>query len=815
MTFENSHAAHPPTPGLTTAEIVLERAIFGYERGHRLIGSSIQLDHMTEARLLEMTDPYGWGIFDGRRGPAIAVLPLPELGFVAIARIVPDLEAGRPGAVFSDVLLIKDVDLGRVADPSPLLHLPLRRDLHSTQHKSMEPESGRIRIAEGLRPGALRLQLPLATDVAPGSPLGASVGTRADEATPWPVEWGTTLPLTAEPARELITALYSENSEERTQAAAGDALPSTWLAIVGQIWAQQWPALRKHLAFSTIPVRAEAAAMRWFTLAPLVVESHSNARLRNSEPLYRSHNDKPSWVDVAAFDLHLGQTAYRRFLRAYAPPESGRDGYTAFSILTKAFAELEACRLSSAQRQPKRAVVTHLTRTARLLTTAYPNRAQMRSLKTDVFVPADSEVIGSRAHLDVSTRLATLLTADQKITHSPSRAPIDALVDTATVAQLFDGALRDEQRWGELETALRLSYGFTESTGEQSGSSFGPLLSLISETIGADLRTSSFAEMARLAMAPSDFITAVLRSAPESWARPAIWSASPIVNALIKLLHDSNAIKQHSAQSFSASDLVAAAWDAKVSGDVIAGIVALLGLEAVPTVMDLLQRVDAWLPPDDPWLAILATHTYEVAEWMSAHDPLSSRPLLSFIRVADPRDAAWDRVDPEAWSSLLLCAERAPGHSLQGLAAAFFIAATDRNQKGADLSATAWRAIIRLVRENELDDRAWQILQKSRYLKAEANPDPIYLIDVVADIAVQRQWKESQFRAALPDAAAYDIALRRLATKRSSHHALSFIDRILVDATNSGDAALRGIASTIREIIAPPKTKPKRRRPRK
>ena len=79
---------------------MIDQALLGYDRGHRLLASSLRLPRDAEAALVALSDT------DVRHGRRLTGMPLDSLDRYALIATWPAPDAGRPGAVFAHALLL-------------------------------------------------------------------------------------------------------------------------------------------------------------------------------------------------------------------------------------------------------------------------------------------------------------------------------------------------------------------------------------------------------------------------------------------------------------------------------------------------------------------------------------------------------------------------------------------------------------------------------------------------------------------------------------------------------------------------------------
>lgn len=263
--------------------IKIQQALFGYRDGHNLLVASTPLAPRARQFLATITDSSGPENNKGFEG-AFTGLPVPETDFYALFRTWPAPEMPRPGCVWSHVILVQLADLARI--PS-LFRL------------------GELCARPSVPIDATRYEEPLAIDVP-----------KAEESTaghcdPRRIHW-------------LVRALY-EHPEAGVVILDEESV--SWVNPVFEVWAQQWPRLRREFAFSTGSLSDRRLAGIPFDLqiAPISSErlwrrtGHPTLLLNFPAPTPRSLGETiPQWVDVAEGDLRYeSNRRFRQFLFDY------------------------------------------------------------------------------------------------------------------------------------------------------------------------------------------------------------------------------------------------------------------------------------------------------------------------------------------------------------------------------------------------------------------------------------------------------------------------------------------------------------------
>lgn len=264
---------------LVMSDIRVGQALFGYSKGHRLLAGSVDID-IASARLLRTASDMA---FDGDADEYISVLPVPGLGAQAIIRTWPAVGWVRPGSVWSHVLLLDFVDVGRLETIASVVKL-FRR-----------PAFNQYLDEEGLIDYRRNLQLP----------RNGSSQYRVD----------------ATLATELLSQLYASPKAVSVGVLDTTSAEDTLFAIFDQ----QWPRLRRTFAFRT---RYRTSASSW-NVDLEVVERAAHGT--------SSKQPARDWVATLTEDLRQPSMRFRSFLKRYgAECQSGR---VDMSVLTEVFAD--------------------------------------------------------------------------------------------------------------------------------------------------------------------------------------------------------------------------------------------------------------------------------------------------------------------------------------------------------------------------------------------------------------------------------------------------------------------------------------------
>lgn len=798
---ENSRAGKTPH-----VKARLHQAVFGYRRGHRLLAGSIALDGESMSRLLAVTDPSGWGVFDARAAGGVAVLPMRTLRSVAILRAWPDVTAGRPGAVISHVVFVSMSDLAATNDPSILLNVPSR------------PEAAEDLVAFGQ---PITIDLPTVADEL--SQRDAS----ADIPNPWPIEWHGAPPQTLEPSKHLLAAVYSLDPSGRAKLPS--ISPNIWEAIVGQMWAQQWARLRRSFSFTSIPVRTDGPAKKWFDLAP------QTDTLSNSEQVPTVY---PEWIELAAYDLHIGNSKLREFLRNYGVDEPSPDPFSGFAQLVTIFLRLETAAAESNQAGASSLVrdtlaSMRLSEIGTFIAEQYPERSALARLKEDLFRGDGRTLFGS-----------TLLpSASAKLSASLLLGPVDCLFDAGLLVNSYNELWSNRTQREQLTEALTILDGAGRLGDLRTPES---LLSMIAASAASTLTTSKLEEVD--SPLRKEFLADVLRRRVDLSEEPALWRNGQFANAMVGVLrtHDPDRLaglpspqgiidaaieglaKGPSGEWAEFSDHDAGRASAIIgqeievrpisSGEVLQQLFGLLGSVAVYRTLDLINNQEAILPRASLLMQALASFSSHTVNWLSQKKRVKPPLLATLALTFDPRDAAWAKVDHRHFNNLLEATSDRFDAIVRGESAAFYIAVTEHELGGAETSRVAWRTLIELADAYQLSDRAWSLWSGQDVSDTSSHANRVSrLLDAYASLALKRGWSEESFREGLPSFQLYETALRLLIAKQKEQGASATITRILNAAAHSDDIAIRAVANLVRPLFVsttpakPDKSKKRRR----
>lgn len=248
---------------MNTQSSLIDQCLFGYEDGHRLLASSLQLGEEL-SDLTELSDLASGVVFWGSEGYWTGV-PAPKIGRYALMRTWPAPEMSRPGCVWTHVLLLEPTVLDNVSDLSMLVRL-FNRPM-------------------GLQEVS-RYREPLIFD---------SYGVCPSLSRP---------PAASRVLRDLLTVLYGPGRGKVSVFAPEDADVSVFA-----LWSQQWPRLRRNFRFQTAVTRDHRPPSASRFDIYLQLEDSSNSP---PPPLLID------WVEAAVDDVERGPEGFlRSFLWRY------------------------------------------------------------------------------------------------------------------------------------------------------------------------------------------------------------------------------------------------------------------------------------------------------------------------------------------------------------------------------------------------------------------------------------------------------------------------------------------------------------------
>lgn len=256
-------------------KIHIHQTLHGYDRGHRLLSSSVELSSVAHRTLLYLSDLSGTGRAEGFEA-YLTGYPIFDMGVYALAQTWEAPELERPGCVFTHTLLIGFTELAQIANLNALLVLfrrPNKQFDAATYsvpllHKEMHAKS---RLINEFQTAAL------------------------------------------------LTALYAHGEQPVVIASEQS---TEWEDSILSVWSQMWPRLRRHFLFSTgslgprsldgIPFDLQVIPQRW--------QIRMAREFPDSVWLDAEHagRESPDWLKPLSVDIRAqGITELQKFLRHY------------------------------------------------------------------------------------------------------------------------------------------------------------------------------------------------------------------------------------------------------------------------------------------------------------------------------------------------------------------------------------------------------------------------------------------------------------------------------------------------------------------
>jgi hypothetical protein len=261
--------------------VKVHQCLFGYDDGHRLLASSVQLSLEASSLLLPLSD-LAPGIRLGEVEGYWTGVPIPSVKLYALLRTWPAPEMPRPGCVWTHALVLSSADFGRFVDLAMLSTLAVRPGL-------------------GMNFDAYREPIIITSDMTGPDTPSKRFGNLGD-------------------GLRVLRAVYAPEAAGTVTARAG-ALDEAVFAV----WSQQWPRLRRSFSFRTAASRSEqtASGVR-FDLQLLLSRDTDHG----AGPDLAQLTPEP-WETVAVEDLHQFQPSeFRRYLWRYGSDiRNGRDRF--------------------------------------------------------------------------------------------------------------------------------------------------------------------------------------------------------------------------------------------------------------------------------------------------------------------------------------------------------------------------------------------------------------------------------------------------------------------------------------------------------
>ena len=282
----------------TDSPIKVHQYLFGYQDGHRLLGTSLQLPEEAASVLLLLSD-LAPGLSLPAHGGYWTGTPLPSVKSYALMRTWLAPEMSRPGCVWTHVLIVAFSDIARFPDLSILVE-HFTRPSAATSFENY---------------GTPILLTPLSADAT----LRQNCFAKVD-------------------AQRVIQAIYADHGTGTVIAPLG-ALDDAIFAI----WSQQWPRLRRSFSFRTATSSNEnlSTTTKKFDLVVLLVSDRNQDKMIDNDL-----NSIEAWEKICIDDLLFPHnTELRRFLWRYG--SDVRLGRKRFKFLVNIYLSTRSTRLGN------------------------------------------------------------------------------------------------------------------------------------------------------------------------------------------------------------------------------------------------------------------------------------------------------------------------------------------------------------------------------------------------------------------------------------------------------------------------------------
>jgi hypothetical protein len=276
--------------------ITIHQILHGYSEGHRFLSGSYVPEGKAAKTLLNLSDSSGPSLPSNHEG-YLTGYPVPNTNYYIIAKTWPAPEKSRPGCVWTHSLLIDVSDLALIKNPLVLLDF-FRRP---KENNDFSEYKNKIRIKE--------LDLNSPKKLYPEKLI-----------------------------RSIIAGIYSFPDK----AIVVDVLdgPDFDRAVL-EVWAQQWPKLKRSFRFCTFVLNNRSVPDSKFDLQGIVSQKKNIASGDLDEFLNINsiENNKllgSKWVDAAVDDVtSKSDTSFRSYIWKYGADSVG--GRSAFKPLAESW----------------------------------------------------------------------------------------------------------------------------------------------------------------------------------------------------------------------------------------------------------------------------------------------------------------------------------------------------------------------------------------------------------------------------------------------------------------------------------------------
>lgn len=351
----------------------IEQCLYGYQNGHQLLASSIDLTSEEKRLLLFQTDLSG-AMTDSGFDEYLTGFPIPQNNTYAFCKTWYAQEMKRPGCVWTHVLLIPFSDLGKIPELEFLTKFFKRPQVNDYANYVLPLTIDEIELQSGL-------------DIA------YSPRTRE-------IMHFTQFALYSQPeATILVPAFRSEEFE----------------IVAARIWSNQWPRLRRNFTFCTGALSLKTIDGREFDLQVVPAKNLSSIQRQTTNGLIAEtiYPDSVNWLSLLD---HENKQAVRKFLWIFGSDVEGvRKNFTPLVTL---YESLSSDNYS-------------LDSVAQLLTSNFQSSEEAKSLKTKTFgqdsllkrysdeailkflLAADDNIVASLGILDVEERIKNFAPQEQ------------------------------------------------------------------------------------------------------------------------------------------------------------------------------------------------------------------------------------------------------------------------------------------------------------------------------------------------------------------------------------------------------------------
>lgn len=261
-------------------KIILNQALHGYDHGHGLIESSIQISSDAKRNLMIMSDMSGSSMLDGFE-EYITGYPVKEMNLYALAKTWNAPEMKRPGCVWTHTLLINFTDLIKLENISTLLKL-FRKPSDDTFFNFYSQ--------------------PLEI-VIEGNTNNANIISNNN--------------LDSAFIKEIIFQLYKSNNSVLIQ--SQDALK--YESIILSIWLQQWPRLKRNFTFCTGSIAPRSLNNKLLDIQVIPFNNDRSIKEKDKivilNPVYNPNTLKSNWVDLIYNDLIISSDKLKQFFNYF------------------------------------------------------------------------------------------------------------------------------------------------------------------------------------------------------------------------------------------------------------------------------------------------------------------------------------------------------------------------------------------------------------------------------------------------------------------------------------------------------------------